>query len=96
MHFKLLSAICFNLDQSKILLSGNGLSYFTKGYNFRSVKIESICRRQIKCAENMVNDSESIENFVGKGENASYQHFLLFSQGFQKVVSCGSLKPWIV
>ena len=26
MHFELLSAICFNLDQSKILLSGNGLN----------------------------------------------------------------------
>ena len=26
MHFKLSSAICFNLDQSKILSSGNGLS----------------------------------------------------------------------
>ena len=25
MHFKLSSAICFNLDQSKISLSGNGL-----------------------------------------------------------------------
>ena len=24
MHFKISSAICFNLDQSKILLSGNG------------------------------------------------------------------------
>ena len=27
MHFKMLSAICFNLDQSKILLSDNGLSH---------------------------------------------------------------------
>ena len=26
MHFKILSAICFNLDQSKTLPSGNGLS----------------------------------------------------------------------
>ena len=26
MHFKILSAICFNLDQPKILSSGNGLS----------------------------------------------------------------------
>ena len=26
MHFKMLSAICFNLDQSKILTSGNGLN----------------------------------------------------------------------
>ena len=25
MHFKMSSAICFNLDKSKILLSGNGL-----------------------------------------------------------------------
>ena len=25
MHIKVSSAICFNLDQSKILLSGNGL-----------------------------------------------------------------------
>ena len=28
MHFKILSAICFNLDQSKILLSSNGLMLF--------------------------------------------------------------------
>ena len=26
MHFKMLSAVCFNLDQSKILSSGNGLT----------------------------------------------------------------------
>ena len=26
MHFKISSAICFNLDQSKILLSGKGLT----------------------------------------------------------------------
>ena len=28
MHFKLSSAICFNLDQSRILSSGNGLSQY--------------------------------------------------------------------
>ena len=28
--------------------------------------------------------SGRVENVVGKGENASYQHFLLFSQCFQK------------
>ena len=27
MHFKMSSAVCFNLDQSKILLSGNGLTH---------------------------------------------------------------------
>ena len=42
---KLSSADCFNLEQSKILLSGNGL---TLHYNlfllFRFVHFESICR----------------------------------------------------
>ena len=28
---------------------------------------------------------DSVENIVGKGENASYQHFLLFPQCFEKV-----------
>ena len=28
-------------------------------------------------------EKESIENFLGKGENAVNQHFLLFSQCFQ-------------
>ena len=27
---------------------------------------------------------DRVENIVGKGENAGYQHFLLFSQCFQK------------
>ena len=33
----------------------------------------------------------SLENIVGKGENAGYQHFLLFPQCFQKAFSLGSL-----
>ena len=37
-----------------------------------------------------------VENFVGKGENAGYQHFLLFSQYFQKVPFAGFLKVGIV
>ena len=38
----------------------------------------------------------SVENTVGKGENAGYQHFLLFPQCFQKPTSLGSLKVGIV
>ena len=37
-----------------------------------------------------------VENIVEKGENASYQHFLLFPQCFQKAFSLGSLKVGIV
>ena len=33
-----------------------------------------------------------VENIVGKGENAGYQHFLLFPQCFQKLSFSGSLK----
>ena len=36
-----------------------------------------------------------VENIVGKGENAGYQHFLLFPQCFQKASSSGSLKVGI-
>ena len=36
------------------------------------------------------------KNIVGKGENAGYQHFLLFPQCFQKPSVSGSLKVWIV
>ena len=35
---------------------------------------------------------ERVENIVGKGENAGYQHFLLFPQCFQKASLSGLLK----
>ena len=37
-----------------------------------------------------------VENIVGKGENAGYQHFLLFPQCFQKATFSGLLKVGIV
>ena len=37
-----------------------------------------------------------VENIVGKGENAGYQHFLLFSQCFQKATFSRSFKFGIV
>ena len=39
---------------------------------------------------------ERVENIVGKGENAGYQHFLLFPQCFEKQSLSGSLKVGIV
>ena len=40
---------------------------------------------------------ERVENIVGKGENAGYQHFLLFPQYFQKPYEISvSLKVEIV
>ena len=37
-----------------------------------------------------------LEIIVGEGQNAGHQHFLLFSQCFQKVACTGSLKVLIV
>ena len=37
-----------------------------------------------------------VENIVGKGESAGYQHFLLFPQCFQKASNAGSKKFGIV
>ena len=36
--------------------------------------------------------SEYVENIVGKGENAGYQHFLLFPQYFQRDLVQGHWK----
>ena len=34
---------------------------------------------------------EWVENIAGKGENAGYQHFLIFPQCFQKAFCLGGL-----
>ena len=39
---------------------------------------------------------DRVENTIGKGENAGYQHFLLFPQGFPKPSSIELLKVQIV
>ena len=54
---------------------------FTKGQSFRPVQIESIYRQQNTC--NLIPVLEWLENIVGKGENAGYQHFPLFPLCFQ-------------
>ena len=47
-------------------------------------------------AKMMISLNDKVENIMGKGENAGYQHFLLKPQCFQKASSTGSLKVKIV
>ena len=47
-------------------------------------------------AQLMIDVYDRIENIVGKGENASFQHFLLFLQCFQKLPFSVLLKVGIV
>ena len=61
---KILSAICFNLDQSKILSCGNGLKHHLWTTNTLQM-MASVC--------------EWVGHNVGKEENTSFQHLNSFS-----------------
>ena len=56
MHFEMSSAICFNLDQSKILSSGNGL------HNLDQIEILKTFLMNLM--------TKNLESMVEKGKNA--------------------------
>ena len=47
-------------------------------------KLKALEDAKINVAEIMISLSDRVKNIVGKGENAGYQHFLLFLQCFQR------------
>ena len=51
---------------------------------------------KLNVVQKMTSVFKRVENIVGKGENACYQHFLLFPPCFQKLSSSWPLKVWIV
>ena len=59
-------------------------------------KLKAFADDKVTVAKLMIFVFDRVENIVGKGENAGYQHFLLFLQCFQKALSSGSLKVGIV
>ena len=59
-------------------------------------KFKAFADDKIYVTEKLKTGLGRVENMVGKGENAGYQHFLLFPQCFQKVSFLGSLKVGIV
>ena len=59
-------------------------------------KLESFADDILNVREKLKFVSERVENIVGKGENAGYQHFLLFPLCFQKASFIGWLKVVIV
>ena len=54
--------------------------------------MEALVDNQINLTEILKFVLGMVENIVGKGENAGYQHFLLFPQCFQNVSFIGLLK----
>ena len=77
------SAVCFNLDQSKISYSGDELT-LPKQQILESSKLKDFADDHFKSDENGRKSSKRVENTVGKGEFARYEQFLLFPQCFQK------------
>ena len=59
-------------------------------------KLKAFADDKLKVAKMTISLFDGVENAVGKGENAGYQHFLLFPQCFLKPSYLGSLKVGIV
>ena len=59
-------------------------------------KLKALADNKIKVTEILKIILGRVENIVRKGENAGYQHFLLFPQCFQKTSLLGLLKVGIV
>ena len=59
-------------------------------------KLKAFADDKIKVLKMMTIVFNRVENIVGKGENAGFQHFLLLPQCFQKAFYSGSLKVGIV
>ena len=55
-------------------------------------KFKAVADDNFNFSKIMVSIFFQAENTVGKGENAGYQHFLLFRLSFPKSSSSGSLK----
>ena len=53
-------------------------------------KLKAFADDEINVNEKLKVCLERVENIVGKGENAGYQHFLLFLQCFRKPSVSGS------
>ena len=74
------------------------VTYFVHKKGKRLIE-KDICNqydRPYKCQSLIQPVLDRVENIVGKGENAGYQHFLRFPQSFQKPPSSLSLKVRIV
>ena len=72
------------------------LNSLPNGKIFDWSKLKAFTDDKIKVNEKLKFGLRRIENIVRKGENAGYQHFLLFPQCFQKSSVSRSLKVGIM
>ena len=68
----------------------------TKWQILDMTKLKAFADNKSKVTRMTISLLDKAENSMGKGENAGYQHFLLFPQCFPKPFSLGSLKVGVV
>ena len=68
---------------------------FTKRQTLDRTKLKPFAEEKLNIINIIISLLHTVENTVGKGENAGYQHFLLFPQCFPKPSSLGLLKVHI-
>ena len=92
------SANASNLDINKAtdLLYGVELTLLLKDKILGWSKFRAFADDKINVTEKLKFVLEMVENTVGKGENAGYQRFLLFTQYFQKLSFTGLFEVEIV
>ena len=61
---------------------------------FRLIQIQSIADDKLDLIQEMKSHFHTVVNIVGKGENAGYQHFVLFPQCFLKAFFVKVVKNW--
>ena len=76
-----------------VIFANNKLTLFLDGKFLDWFKLKAFADDKINVTEFVLG---TVENIVGKGENAGFQHFLLFPQCFKKASYIGSLKVMIV
>ena len=89
--FNLSSA--FSMVWSKMLSCGNGITlYQTDKKIVAFSKLKAFADDDSNVAQTALPFFDRVENIVGKGENAGYQHFPLFPQCLQKAAFTGPFK----
>ena len=81
------------------LPSANAINLVNSSQNdniFNKSELKAFADDKINKIMKLKFNLKRVENIVGKGENAGYQHFLLFSQCVQRLLSKGRKNPEIV
>ena len=82
----------FDLTDIFIMFSHVLVTHYPNDKNLDWYKLKAFADDKISVNEHLKFVLERIENIVGNGENAGYQHFLFFPLCFQNSSVSGSLK----